>query len=107
MAVGGLNGGWNLGLRVLADAKGILRTQIVTSCSKLLFATIGAWIGGAVAASWGYAAGITVGALAYWLQFRRSLRQHKPVPAVLSEAGGDASDEPPETIGDLDAELRR
>jgi O-antigen/teichoic acid export membrane protein len=92
MASGGAIGGMTAGLRALAAARRSLRARLFTSVTRIAGGVVGAMLGGTVAAAWGLAISGCVGALVYWDQLVRGLRDH------TVRTGGDTDlTSPPKT----------
>ncbi len=93
VAVGSLATGATAGLRALADARRSLSAQLSASGLYIVGSGVGADLGGAYGAAWGYAIATTLGCAAWWVFLRAGLvarlaGQHVAAPgaAGLEEA---------------------
>jgi O-antigen/teichoic acid export membrane protein len=75
----GMSGGGLVGLRVLADASSSLRARLLDASFGVCLAVGGGLLGGAIGASWGFAAGGAVSAVIFVSVFLRSERRHREV----------------------------
>lgn len=66
------------GLRALGAARRSLRSQLLASALYVTGGLLGAWAGGALGSAWGVAAANVLGALVWWIQLGRGLREHQP-----------------------------
>jgi O-antigen/teichoic acid export membrane protein len=72
--------GASAGLRAMGASKRSLRTQVIASALYVVAALAGAAEGGAVGAVRGTAAAVWAGALLWWWQLHRALRESDKVP---------------------------
>jgi len=72
--------GASAGLRAMGASRRSLRTQIITSIGYVTVALVGAAAGGAVGAVRGTAMAVWAGALLWWWQLHKALRESDKVP---------------------------
>jgi O-antigen/teichoic acid export membrane protein len=72
--------GASAGLRAMGASKRSLRTQVTASVAYVAAALVGAFEGGAVGAVWGSSMAIWAGAILWWWQLHRALRESDLVP---------------------------
>jgi O-antigen/teichoic acid export membrane protein len=72
--------GASAGLRAMGASKRSMRTQVIASILYVAAALVGAAEGGAVGAVRGTAAAVWAGALLWWWQLHRALRESDKVP---------------------------
>jgi O-antigen/teichoic acid export membrane protein len=76
LAAAGVIAGAAAGLRALGAARRSLRVQLISSVGYLGGGLAGAFVGGALGASWGSTILLWCGAVLWWLQLRAGLRDH-------------------------------
>ncbi len=79
--------GAGAGLHALGTARRSLRAMAIASAFLVAFALAGAVTHGTLGAMYGTAAGSWVGAVLYWLQLRRALRESDSVPGLIRDHG--------------------
>lgn len=91
---GGIAGGAGIGLHALGAAQRSLRAVIISSVTAAGCSIVGAVALGTAGTIYGMALGVWVGALIYWLEFRKAWQEAKRVRAVTddhaSAGAGDA-----------------
>jgi O-antigen/teichoic acid export membrane protein len=83
----GVVAGATAGLRALGAARRSLRAQLLASAGYLGGGLAGAFVAGAVGASWGSTIAMWCGALGWWLHLRAALREHVSDQRELAEVG--------------------
>ncbi|WP_460401277.1 hypothetical protein [Actinophytocola sediminis] len=74
-------------LRALGAGGRSLRAQLLASAGYLGGGLAGAFVAGALGASWGSTIAMWCGALGWWLHLRAALREHTPERQALAEVG--------------------
>ena len=69
-------------LRVLAAARQSFRANAAQSALLLVAGVLGAALGGAPGAAWGYAVGNWTGAVAWWVEVQSAFREHSVAQAA-------------------------
>ncbi len=82
----GIVAGAAAGLRALGAARRSLRAQLFASAGYLGGGLAGAFVAGAVGASWGSTTAMWCGAALWWLQLRAGLREHLSEMTVVLPA---------------------
>lgn len=77
LTAAGFISGAAAGLRALGAAKRSLRAQLIASSGYLGGGLAGAFVAGALGASWGSTIALWCGAVLWWLQLRAGLRDHE------------------------------
>jgi O-antigen/teichoic acid export membrane protein len=89
VAISTLSLGAEIGLRVLADARGSLRARTVEAVSQTVGGVIGAWRFGALGSVFGLALGGVLGVVAHWSMFLASIRRAETRPPSMSAPSSD------------------
>jgi O-antigen/teichoic acid export membrane protein len=77
MAGSGVLVGAGIGLRALMETKRAFRARIAVSLLTIANGLIGAGLGGAEGAAWGFAVAYAVGSVLWWSQLRAAVTEHK------------------------------
>lgn len=82
--LGCLSSGATSGVRALGASPRSLFAQLTASSLYVAGGGVGAFLGGAVGSTWGWAIAAAAGVGVWWWQLRRAIAEHTPSPAELA-----------------------
>lgn len=82
--LGCLSSGATSGVRALGASPRSLRAQLTASFLYVAGGGIGAFLGGAVGSTWGWAISAALGVGVWWWQLRRAIAEHAPASAEVT-----------------------